>query len=380
MFVSPENPALIRELDAAHARLGGEHRELLRLIAEVDRSEAWRDFGARDAAHWLSMRYGVSQWKARRWIGAALALRGLPVLADALARGELGIDKVVELARFVTPETEVRLIAWAKRASCAAVRHRGDLEARASREEVLDAERERSLTWWFFDEGRRFGLEAELPAAQGAIVARALQRLSRTIPHMPDEQDEVFAPARRADALVALCSARIADDPDPDLATVVVHAQARGLADGTGGCEVEDGPVIHPETARRLLCNARVQTVIEDVRGNVLDFGRMSREPSAAMVRQVRYRDRECTFPGCGARRFTEAHHIVWWRHGGRTDLSNLLLICSFHHRLVHELGWSVRREAEGEVGWFHPDGIRYLAGPSPGAPAGARLLDSAVS
>jgi hypothetical protein len=372
--------ALVEALDASQAEVGRAHRRVLRLIAEVDRREAWRDQGARDLAHWLAMRFGTSEWKARRWIGAAQALEVLPRLSEALSSGGLGIDKVVELARFVTPEAEARLIAWARSVSCAAVRRRGDLEARASREEVLDAERERFVTWWYFDEGRRFGLEAELPAAQGAIVARALQRLSEAIPSMPGEDGETFVPARRADALVALCSARIADDPDPDRATVVVHAQARGLSDGTGGCELEDGPVIHPETVRRLLCNARVQRVTEDERGNVLVLGRMSREPSAAMARQVRYRDRECGFPGCGARRFTEVHHIVWWRHGGRTDLDNLLLICSFHHRLVHELGWSIRREADGEVAWFHPDGARYLAGPSPGRFSELRLLDPVAS
>ena len=68
------------------------------------------------------------------------------------------------------------------------------------------------------------------------------------------------------------------------------------------------------------------------------------------MIRQVRYRDRECRFPGCGSRRFTEAHHIVWWRDGGRTDLDNLLLICSFHHRLVHEHGWSLRRHSPAMI------------------------------
>ncbi|HEU4354494.1 MAG TPA: HNH endonuclease signature motif containing protein, partial [Actinomycetota bacterium] len=77
-------------------------------------------------------------------------------------------------------------------------------------------------------------------------------------------------------------------------------------------------------------------------------------------------RDRECRFPGCGARAFTEAHHIRWWRHGGRTDLHNLVLICSFHHRLVHEYGWSLARGPDGDVVWFREDGTRYRAGPSP--------------
>jgi hypothetical protein len=84
------------------------------------------------------------------------------------------------------------------------------------------------------------------------------------------------------------------------------------------------------------------------------------------MVRQLRYRDYGCTFPGCGSRRFAQAHHIAWWRHGGRTDLNNLLLVCTFHHKLVHEYGWTVRRDTDGIASWFFPDGTRYRAGPVP--------------
>jgi hypothetical protein len=314
------------------------------------------------------MRYGISCWKARRWIGAAHALEGLPRLSESLASGELGLDKVIELARFAAPESETDLIRWAKQVSCAAVRHRGDVWARAHRDDVVETERSRTVSWWWFEEGRRFGLQAELPAAQGAIVARAIERMAEQVPPMPGEQDEWFADARRADALVALCSARAAADPDPDRATVVVHAQLAGLEDGSGGCEIEGGAALAPETVRRLLCNARVQSVVEDASGRVLGLGRTSREPSAWMIRQIRYRDRECRFPGCGSRRFTEAHHVRWWRHGGRTDLDNLLLICSFHHRVVHEYGWSVKRDPDGTVRWFEPGGARYRAGPSPPA------------
>ncbi|HEY3208179.1 MAG TPA: HNH endonuclease signature motif containing protein [Actinomycetota bacterium] len=92
----------------------------------------------------------------------------------------------------------------------------------------------------------------------------------------------------------------------------------------------------------------------------------MSREPTAWMLRQLKYRDHECTFPRCGYRRYTQAHHIVWWERGGRTDLDNLVLVCSFHHKLVHEYGWSLRRDQDGTVTWFHPDGTRYRAGPGP--------------
>ena len=366
--------ACVAAIDGANARVGLAHRELLSALARLDRRKAWQGSGARDAAHWLGMRYGISSWKAHRWVAAAHALEGLPLLSEALERGELGIDKAVELARFTQPETEAGLIRWAKEVSVGAVRHRGDLLARASTEEAARSQQDRSLSWSYFDEGRRFALEADLPAVEGAVVARALERMAAAIPTMPGEQDASFAPARRADALVALCSARVASDPDPDRATVVIHAQLDGLAQDAGGCEIQDGPVIHPQTVKRLLCNARVQSVLEDGSGDVLRLGRMSREPSAWMLRQVRYRDRGCRFPGCGTRAFTEAHHVRWWRHGGRTELGNLLLICSFHHRLVHEHGWSIARQADGTVRWSRPDGTRYRAGPSPGLEPEARV------
>jgi hypothetical protein len=360
----------LAELDRAHADVGRAHRELLHRIVDVDRSEAWRAHGARDTAHLLAMRYGVSEWKARRWIAAAHALEALPRLAEALATGELGIDKVVELARFATPQTEADLIRWAGRVSCAAVRHRGDLAART----LLEARSRFNGTARSAGGTSTTGVaSAWRPSsrrADGAVVARALERLAQTIPAMPGESDGSFAAARRADALVALASTTVASDPDPDRATVVIHAQAEGLVAGTGGCEIQDGPVVHPETVKRLLCTGRVQEVLEDGDGTVRGVGRMSRQPAAWMLRQVRHRDRGCTFPGRGARRFTEAHHIAWWRYGGRTDLDNLALICSFHHRLVHEHGWRIERDVGGQMSWFLPDGIRYRAGPSSDAAA----------
>ncbi|MFN8233219.1 MAG: HNH endonuclease signature motif containing protein [Actinomycetota bacterium] len=108
----------------------------------------------------------------------------------------------------------------------------------------------------------------------------------------------------------------------------------------------------------------------EDEAGTVVEHTPARRVPPAWMVRQVRYRDRGCTFPGCGTRAFARAHHIRFWSRGGRTELSNLALICSFHHRLVHEWGWGLAREPDGDLRWSRPDGRRYLGGPSRGDPA----------
>src|SRR5437773_1794546 len=91
--------ALTERADAWHRAISHGQRELFRIIAEMDREELWAEWGARDMAHWLWMRYGLSDWKARRWIEAAHALEQLPWISQAFATGDLGVDKVVELIR-----------------------------------------------------------------------------------------------------------------------------------------------------------------------------------------------------------------------------------------------------------------------------------------
>jgi hypothetical protein len=96
---------VVPALDVLHAQLCDTQLEMFRLIARMDRLELWRGFGTRDMAAWLCIRFGIADWRARRWIGAAHALEDLPAIASALSSGRLGVDKVVELARFARPET-----------------------------------------------------------------------------------------------------------------------------------------------------------------------------------------------------------------------------------------------------------------------------------
>ncbi len=181
---------------------------------------------------------------------------------------------------------------------------------------------------------------------------------------MPDADPQSLVEQRRADALVLLCAGgRATATDDADRPTVVIHSKPAPDGSIANG-QIDGGGVVPSQTLERLVCNSRVQVVQEDGAGNVRALGRVTRIPSGWMARQVRYRDQECRFPGCGGRRFTEAHHIVWWSKGGRTDLENLLLICSFHHKLVHEHGWVVNRAPDGDPRWFRPDGTRYRAGP----------------
>ena len=347
---------------AGSRRLGA---DVLEAITECDRLEAWRNDGLADMAEWLSGRLGISRWTARRRIGAAYALPGLPRITTALEEGVLPLEKVVELCRFATPHTERKLITWAKRVSLSTVGDRADRATRPAKAEVVEAEDRRFLSFWWIDEGRSLQIVGALPADQGAAVASAIDRLAGRLPDIVTNDDQHRShdealEVRRADALYAMASARIADDQDADRATVVVHADLYALIDDRAGCEIENGPPIHPEAARRLSCDGRIQVALHDRDSQVVGLGRLTRTPSPALLRLLRHRDRGCTFPNCGTRRFLHAHHITHWIWGGETNLDNLVLTCSFHHRLVHENGWQVTLARDGDVRWFKPNGNEY--------------------
>ncbi|MGH2791346.1 MAG: DUF222 domain-containing protein, partial [Actinomycetota bacterium] len=166
---------------------GSAQAQQLELIAELDERRIWRVDGARSMAEWVAANFGISQWAARRWIAAAHALPELPELRRALRRGQLSLDKVLELTRLATPSSEEELIRWAVRVSAAAIRHKADLASRDPIAAVRADDKARSLQWWYED-GRRLWLEGFLPAEQGALVAAALERVADQLPAEPDSE------------------------------------------------------------------------------------------------------------------------------------------------------------------------------------------------
>ena len=79
-------------------------------------------------------------------------------------------------------------------------------------------------------------------------------------------------------------------------------------------------------------------------------------------------RDRHCRFPGCERRHDLNAHHVKHWAHGGATSKDSLVLLCRFHHRLVHEDGFTVFRTRDGTFHFRTPDGRRVAEHPRPAA------------
>jgi hypothetical protein len=186
---------------------------------------------------------------------------------------------------------------------------------------------------------------------------------------------------QQADALALLAEAALHQELDPgapgERYQVVVHADAEVLAnpEGPGQSVLEGGMRVPAGTSQRLACDASRVVMRQDAEGRVVEVGARTRTIPPALRRALHHRDRSCRFPGCGVR-FGQGHHIRHWAQGGPTTLSNLALLCRRHHRTVHEEGYQVERQADGELRFRYPNGRLLPDVPSvagvPGDPVNA--------
>jgi hypothetical protein len=184
-----------------------------------------------------------------------------------------------------------------------------------------------------------------------------------------------------ADALVVLAETVIACDPKPapggERYQVSLHADLNELLEREGArtqirARLEDGPELHLETVRRILCDSAAQIVAHHSAGKPgtsMDVGRRTRVIPRHLRRALVLRDRGCRFPGCTQRRFVDAHHIIHWLLGGQTDLDNLILLCEQHHHSLHERGFGLETDRRGTFTFRRPDGS--LLAEVPTAPGG---------
>ena len=212
-------------------------------------------------------------------------------------------------------------------------------------------------------------IEARLPPEQGALFIKALEAADAELREAQWKAEGATAESsaaswgqRQADALARCAEASLAGDgkslPPGERHQVHVHIDVEALCnpEAKGESAIADGPRIPPETVRRLTCDGSLVTHFQDGEGRGLDAGRRTRVIPPAMRRALVRRDGGCRFPGCSCQRFVDGHHIEHWADGGETTLDNLVLLCRHHHRLVHELGFEVRRD-DGHLHFYRPDG-----------------------
>ncbi|MCZ6617646.1 MAG: DUF222 domain-containing protein [Gammaproteobacteria bacterium] len=211
----------------------------------------------------------------------------------------------------------------------------------------------RSLSRHFREDGSGT-LTVELAREELELVLKALEQVASGLPDMFDvEEQSLFT--RGADALVMMAKTSLAGKrggSSADHTQVVVHVDGAALLSDVGG--ESDYPI---ESVRRLCCDGSVISIHTDAQGEPLNVGRKQRTVPTAIRRALLARDRTCTFPGCTHERWIDAHHIQHWAEGGETSLDNLTLLCSHHHRLVHEGGFTVAKRHDGSRYFARPDG-----------------------
>ncbi|HET9769720.1 MAG TPA: DUF222 domain-containing protein [Acidimicrobiia bacterium] len=365
----------------------GECRWLL-MLSEFDRREGWTGWGLHSCAHWLSYRCGLGLQAAREKLRVGRRLEELPLIRAAFGVGELSYSKVRALCRVARAETEALLLEMARYATTAQLEQIvGTYRAVTGREEgknANDRHDNRFARWYWADDGSLV-ISARLTPEDGAVVLAALEagreanRPEASPGPQPggDSAESPLAEVRSADALVAMAHLALAAPADAGPAPaeiVVVDREVLTGASDEGRCHLDGAVAIPPETARRLACDASVLTLVESAGGTPLDVGRKQRTPPAALRRALRRRDGGCRFPGCGRRRFVHAHHIVHWAAGGPTSLTNLILLCSRHHRLVHEGGYRIETPAPHHFVFLNPAGHPIPEVPAPTGAAGPDL------
>ncbi len=394
-FSALSTPDLVAEITTLAGHLNAADARLLALIAELDRRRGWAEWGVKSCAHWLNWKCGIDLGAARERVRVARALEMLPAMAAAMAEGRISYAKVRAMTRVADPGNESYLL---NIALCGTARHvedvvRGYRRALDAAELTREAVQQRDQRlWWHTEPDGSMVIRARLPAEVGALFVRALHAAQDTLPIPEDVSAETFSDGedlhrsrkRRVEALATLAESFLATGPKDlsgaDRHQIVVHVDAETFRDRSAGrCELEQGPSIAAETARRLACDSTVVRIVDDAKGEPLDVGRKTRTIPPPIRRALRARDHGCRFPGCCFKRYVDGHHVRHWADGGETKLGNLVTLCRFHHRLVHEGQIEIRTLDDGAYRFVKPNGQAFDS-PVPPAADWAELVATHAS
>jgi hypothetical protein len=343
------------EMSRGIASLEHERRRVLQLI---DERGAFTAEGSRDAADWAAGRLGMSRQEAVGQLNLARKLDELPALALKAAAGELTSEQAGPAAQLAGTATEngdaEADSTWATNApsmGVAALRRQAAKARRPGAADHATARAARTFESWTVGQELRF--RGSAPIDDGARLLKAIERA------MPERDGTSTLGQRQLDGLLALASVQVAADADPDRATVVAIVELAAICDDdpTATAELETGQPVATETARRLVCDSRLSVLVQDRDGRAVGLGTTARTVTPALRRALTVRDGHCRFGDCTSRRFLHGHHIRHWP--APTVMSNLALVCYSHHHALHEGGWDLVGDPDGELVAVHSDGRR---------------------
>jgi hypothetical protein len=197
-----------------------------------------------------------------------------------------------------------------------------------------------------------------LTAAACAVWRPIIDALSAPQPD-GDERDDRTPTQRRHDAFLEAGQRLIRSGTLPDCGgapvTVLVRLDAEQLQTETGVAQTGNDDLIPIAELLQLASEADIIPTVLNESGGVLCYGRSRRLASPAQRRALALRDGGCSFPGCTRPpAWCEAHHVIPWWRGGRTDIDQMCLVCEFHHREFERRGWAVQM-TDGMPEWIPP-------------------------
>jgi hypothetical protein len=328
---------------------------------------------------WISRLCGMSATSAADRVCVGTQLEELPKVAKALSSGEIGYQSASLLChlrdqlgdkRELFDEDEMLDLAGkhsvaSLRYLCRYARHCADPDGFFNDAEADYSRRELHISQ--MPDGM-FAIDGVLDPAGGAALRMALDSLAKRLG--PD--DDRSHKQRMADSVVELVHHAMDEGRLPKRRSVRPHVSVtttlEGLKNefGAPAADLESSLPISTRTLERLACDSTISRVLL-ADSMVIDVGRATRVVPASTGRALRVRDRGCRAPGCDRQvNWSTPHHIVAWSRGGPTNLPNLVLLCFFHHRLVHEGGWQVVK-AGREFRFVPPDRVVMRRARGPG-------------
>jgi hypothetical protein len=178
-----------------------------------------------------------------------------------------------------------------------------------------------------------------------------------------------------AEAYLAHCASLT---PSVSRTTLVLRLEPDHIDRGALAATLDDGSRVSAETFRRFSCDTTIIPLARSRDGASSAVGARTRTISPALRRALALRDRTCRFPACPNHLFLDAHHVHHWADGGETTAGNLVLLCTTHHRLVHEGAVQVRRTPTGHLQFRDRRG--RLIADAPAAGASGSGADDAVT
>ena len=406
-------PSLHAELRTAAGQL---HAFAARILARVEADGRWSAGGSRTFPDWVARRQLTSTGAVRREVALGRALEeSLPRTATAVAQGNVTLEHAEVLARVAATSdarraalasshpdhNEAALLERARHMPLDSYRREVDRWATQVDATAAESEHETACAKEYLTLSRRHdgvALQGFLTVENAEVVATAL----RSVAGVPSQGEVRSREERQAAALVdagrLILDRGLSGGGQQVRPHLLVHVTAETLRevesddadggtadptrfDGLPPATLSDGSPLPPSTLARLSCDGELTRVVFSATGAVLDVGRAQRTYSGQQRLAVIARDRSCRYPGCGApTTLGEVHHVTSWAAGGPTSVSNGVLLCWFHHALVHRRGtrisrvhsgWEFRRNDgrlvdDGIAAAPHPSDAPSAAGPPP--------------